>query len=112
MFSVIYITAGNMEEARKIGRTLVDEHLCACANIFPITSIYRWKGKIEEGSEFGIFIKTTNSNIKNIEKMVKQLHSYETPCVISLNIDEGSEDYLKWIEGSVHSEPFPIRKDD
>ena len=101
MFSVIYITAGDREEARKIGRTLVEEGLAACANIFPITSIYRWGGSIEEGSEFGIFLKTRKSKIKEITERVKQIHSYEVPCVISLNIDEGSEDYVKWIEGSV-----------
>jgi len=101
MFSVIYITAGDREEAMKIGRTLVEEGLAACANLFPITSIYQWKEKIEEGSEFGIFVKTRKSKIEEITERVKQIHSYEVPCVISLNIDEGSQDYLKWIEGSV-----------
>ncbi|MCZ7405999.1 MAG: divalent cation tolerance protein CutA, partial [Candidatus Methanoperedens sp.] len=48
MFSIVYITAGDMDEARKIGRELVEDHLAACANIFPITSIFRWKGKIDE----------------------------------------------------------------
>lgn len=101
MFSVIYITAGSLDEARKIGRALVDDRLAACANIFPITSIYRWHGKVEEGYEFGIFIKTRKSKIKEVEKRVKQLHSYDVPCVISLDIEAGSEDYLKWIKESV-----------
>ena len=101
MFSIVYITAGNLEEAKRIGRELVEERLAACANIFPINSVYRWKDKIEEASEFGSIVKTETGKVKEIEKRVKQLHSYEVPCVVSFRIDEGSEDYLKWIDESV-----------
>ncbi|KCZ72601.1 hypothetical protein ANME2D_01030 [Candidatus Methanoperedens nitroreducens] len=101
MFSIIYITAGDMEEARNIGRKLIEERLAACVNIFPITSIFRWKDNIDESNEFGILVKTKTDRIKEIEKRVKQLHSYEVPCVISFKLGEGSADYLKWIEESV-----------
>jgi periplasmic divalent cation tolerance protein len=101
MFSIVYITAGDMNEARKIARLLVEERLAACANIFPITSIFRWKGKIDETGEFGIIIKTKTEKVKEIEKKVKEIHSYEVPCVVSFMLDEGSSDYLKWIEDSV-----------
>lgn len=101
MFSVIYITAGNMDEARRIGKKLIEEHLAACVNIFPISSIYRWKDNIEESNEFGMIVKTKTEKVKEIEKRVKQLHSYEVPCVIELKIGEGSAEYLKWIEESV-----------
>ena len=101
MFSIIYITAGDIEEARKIGRMLIEERLAACANIFPITSIFRWKGKIDEANEFGIFVKTRSEKVKEIENKVKEIHSYEVPCVVSFNMDEGSADYLEWIDESV-----------
>jgi periplasmic divalent cation tolerance protein len=101
MFSIIYITAGSMDEAKSIGRALAEERLAACVNIFPITSIFRWNGKINEESEFGMLVKTKTDKVKDIEKRVKQLHSYEVPCVISLKMDLGSEDYLKWIEECV-----------
>ena len=101
MFSIIYITAGDLAEARKIGRILVEEHLAACANFFPITSIFRWKGNIDEASEFGIIVKTRTEKVKEIEKRVKEIHSYEVPCVVSFKIDEGSSDYLEWINDSV-----------
>jgi len=101
MFSIVYITAGDMDEARKIGRELVEGHLAACANIFPITSIFRWKGKIDETNEFGIIVKTRTEKVKEIEKKIKEIHSYEVPCVVSFRMDEGSPDYLKWIEDSV-----------
>lgn len=102
MFSIIYITAGDMAEARKIGRQLVEERLAACVNIFPITSIFRWKGNIDEANEFGIIVKTRSEKVKDIEKRVKEIHSYEVPCVLSFSIDRGSAEYLKWINESVH----------
>ncbi len=101
MFSIVYITAGDMDEARKIARVLVEERLAACANIFPVTSIFRWKGKIEESSEFGIIVKTKTAKVREIEEKVKEIHSYEVPCVVSFRMDKGSSDYLKWIEDSV-----------
>lgn len=104
MFSIIYITAGDMEEAKKIGRALVDERLAACVNIFPITSIFRWKGNIDEAQEFGIIAKTKSEKIKDIEKRVKEIHSYEVPCVVSFRINEGSADFLKWIKESVEEQ--------
>lgn len=103
MFSIVYITAGDMEEARKIGRILVEERLAACVNIFPISSIYRWKENIEEAQEFGMLVKTGSGKVKEIEKRVKEIHSYEVPCVVSLRIDEGSDDYIKWIEECVET---------
>ena len=97
MFSIVYITAGSMDEAKSIGRVLVEERLAACVNIFPITSIYRWNNDIEEAGEFVMLVKTVTGKVKDIEMRVKQLHSYEVPCVISFKMDSGSEDYLKWI---------------
>jgi periplasmic divalent cation tolerance protein len=97
MFSIIYITAGDMPEARKIGRILVEERLAACANIFPITSIFRWKGNVDEASEFVIIVKTRTEKVKEIEKRVKEIHSYEVPC----KIEDGSCKYLEWINDSV-----------
>lgn len=101
MFSIIYITAGDMAEARKLGRILVEERLAACVNIFPITSIFRWKDNIDEANEFGIIVKTISDKVKKIEKRVKEIHSYEVPCVVSFKIDEASAKYLEWIQESV-----------
>ncbi len=101
MFSIVYITAGEMKEAKRIGRKLIEERLAACANIFPIDSIYRWKNNVEEAREFGIIIKTKSAKVAEIEKRVKEMHSYEVPCVISFRIDGGSEDYIRWIDESV-----------
>lgn len=101
MFSIVYITAGSQEEAKEIGRKLVKERLAACVNIFPINSIFRWKDKIDESEEFGMILKTRSEKVRDIEKRIKEIHSYEVPCVVSFRVDEGSADYLKWVEESV-----------
>ncbi len=96
----IYITAGDEDEARRIGRTLVEEKLAACVNILPIKSIYRWEGNIEENGEVAMFVKTKAELADQVIDRVKELHSYEVPCIVSLPITKGNPDYLRWIEES------------
>ncbi len=99
MFSVVYITARDLDEAKRISRVLVEERLAACVNVFPITSIYHWNGLQEEG-EAALIVKTTTKNVKKVENRVKELHSYDVPCIISFQID-GSKEFLKWIGDEV-----------
>ena len=96
----IYITTRDEDEARRIGKTLVEEKLAACVNIHPITSIYRWQGEIEEEGEAAMLVKTTAELADRVIERVKELHSYEVPCIVSLSIDKGYPGYLKWIEES------------
>jgi len=99
-FSLVYITAPNEKEAKRIADVLVSEKLAACCNIFKIDSIYWWRGKIEKTGEYGIFVKTKKSLVEKIIKRVKEIHSYSVPCIISFNIEKGSKDFLNWIEKS------------
>ena len=103
MFSIIYITTSDLGEARRIARTLVEERLAACVNVFPITSIYHWDG-VQEDDEVALIVKTRRENVKKIEERVKELHSYETPCIISFAIDSGSEEFLKWVDMKIDTD--------
>lgn len=97
---LIYITTSDKEQARTIGKDLVENRLAACVNIIDgMRSIYRWKGELVEETEAILIAKTHYSKVKKLTKRVKKLHSYECPCVISLTIteDEGNEDYLNWL---------------
>ncbi|MFC1948797.1 divalent-cation tolerance protein CutA [Chloroflexota bacterium] len=94
----IYVTAGSEDEARRIGRTLVEEKLAACVNILPVTSIYRWEENIEEEGEFVMFVKTKGRLADKVIARVRELHSYDVPCIVALPIAKGNPDYLKWIE--------------
>lgn len=100
MFSIVYITASNFEEAKGIARFLVEERLAACANIFPVTSIFQWKG-MQEASEVTVIAKTKSEKVEEIIARVKQIHSYEVPCIISWKIEQGYKPFLKWIEDEV-----------
>ena len=98
-YVLVYVTASNKEEAKKIGEALVKERLAACVNIYPeIESIYWWQGKVEESGEAALILKTRRSLVPKVIERVKQLHSYTAPCIIALPIVEGYEDFLKWIE--------------
>ena len=94
-----YVTAGSPEEARSLGRALVAERLAACANILDgMTSLYWWQGKLEQAAESVVILKTRSELVPALTERVKQLHSYECPCVVALPISEGNADYLSWIE--------------
>lgn len=97
---LIYITTSDSEQAKSIGKDLVENRLAACVNIVDgVHSIYRWKGELVEEKESILIAKTHYSKVKKLTKRVKKLHTYECPCVISLTIteDEGNEDYLNWL---------------
>jgi periplasmic divalent cation tolerance protein len=96
--SLIYVTAPSDEEARKIAGTVVAERLAACANIIPgVTSLYWWQGRVQEDSEVTIILKTRDDRVDRLTERVKDLHSYECPCVVALPIAEGNPAFIDWI---------------
>ncbi len=98
-FEFVYVTAPSPEEARKIGRALVEERLAACVNIFDtMTSLYWWEGKIDEGHEAVLVAKTRADLVAAVTDRIKALHSYACPCVVALPITQGNPDFLAWIE--------------
>jgi periplasmic divalent cation tolerance protein len=100
-FLSVYITASSRDEADKIACMLIEEHLAACANIFPgVLSVYRWQGKIERAEECAIIAKTTSDKFVALQKRVKELHSYECPCIVAWPIVAGSEAFLEWVKKS------------
>ncbi len=102
---LIYITTKDRDEAVFIGGELVKQKLAACANIIDgMESIYWWQGKIESDKECILIVKTTQGKVQQITDLVKELHSYDVPCVISINLedDEGNPEYLQWLSDSVN----------
>lgn len=93
---LVYIVAGNMENASQIARELVSRRLAACVNMFPVSSVYRWKEEIEEDNEIAMFVKTNSSRFDEITKLVKALHTYEMPAIEFWEID-GEKEYLNWV---------------
>ena len=97
--SWLYITAGTRDEAQAIARTLVEERLVACANIFgDMDSVYWWDGAVKSETEVAFIVKTRASLVEEVVARITELHSYDCPCVVALAIDGGNPDYLAWIE--------------
>lgn len=98
-YRLIYITTKDRGEARSIGLTLIKDRLAAGVNIIDkIESIYWWEGKVQNGSEALLIAKTKEAAVPALIEKVKSLHSYKTPCIVSLPIAEGNPDFLRWIE--------------
>ncbi|MCX6824910.1 MAG: divalent-cation tolerance protein CutA [candidate division SR1 bacterium] len=89
-YIIIYSTYPNKKEAKQMANMLLDKHLIACANFFPIESMYYRKGKKESTKEIVALYKTQNKHRKKIQKEIIQNHSYDLPCIIKLNIEANS----------------------
>jgi len=95
----VYITFPNQKAAEALGKKLVQQKLCACVNIIPkMTSIYRWKGKVEKGSEVILLAKTQKKLLKKLTSFVLKNHSYDVPCVLHWSAKSGNKDYSDWIQ--------------
>ena len=99
---IVLSTVGSEEEARKIAHHLVEQQLAACVNIVPkIESVYRWQGKVESNREYLLLIKTSSEKFPEVRDAIRELHSYELPECIALAVEDGSSEYLQWVEESL-----------
>ena len=95
---VVFSTSNSLDEARKIGHTLVEEGHIACCNIVPsVESIFKWQGKLQVEHEVLMILKTKDDKFPAVEKRIKELHSYEVPEIIAIPITQGSKSYLDWV---------------
>ena len=95
----VYITAGSLEEAKRIGQILVGKNLAACVNLLEnMTSIFKWEEKLEESQEVIMIAKTRQQFMVKLIETVKNNHSYDCPCILELPIQGGNPDFLSWIE--------------
>ena len=103
-YAFILTTVSTEEEGHMIANELVKNKLAACVNIIPkVHSVYEWENAIQNETEVLLMIKTTKAREKDIYQTVQSLHSYDTPELITLPIDNGSDTYLHWLENSVRS---------
>jgi len=98
MPKLIYCTTSDITEAHQISHRLLEEKLVVCVNIFPsIESLYRWNGTIETKKETALFIKTVDENVTNTIQRIKDLHSYDVPEIIVLDLIDGLPEYFEYL---------------
>ena len=101
----ITTTTPTRDEADRIAAALVERRLAACVQVAgPITSVYRWEGRLETAHEWLCIIKTTAARYPQIETAIRELHSYELPEIIGTEIMAGNGAYLRWVEAETVSE--------
>ena len=96
---IVLITAPNIEEAESLAQKMIVAKLAACVQISPaVISFYVWKGEMQRDSEHQLFIKTLPEKFDELEKFIRENHSYETPEIVAVSAEKVSEDYLKWVK--------------
>ena len=96
---LIYVTCDSDVQAGSIAHILIEEKFAACANILPgATSIYKWQDQIQQEEEVILVLKTKASLFNKVQEVIKELHSYENPCIVALPIESGSAEFLQWID--------------
>jgi len=98
----VLTTVKNRIEARRMAEKIVSEKLAACASAIPnITSVYRWRGRVERAREVMLVAKTSAKKLDRLIHRIKELHSYEIPEILVLRVERGLPEYLKWLEESL-----------
>jgi periplasmic divalent cation tolerance protein len=96
------MTTGDKDEARSIGRALVESKFAACVNILEnMTSIYSWEGRLQEDREVVLLAKTTADRFAGLAAKVAEMHSYDCPCILGFHVSDGHPPFLDWIRASV-----------
>lgn len=99
---LVYVTTADKGEARRIGEHLVSTRLAACVNILDgMNAIYMWEGKLQDDQETVLLAKTMDFKLAALTEAIKQMHSYDCPCVVALPIEGGNTDFLGWIAAEV-----------
>ncbi|MCS7150685.1 MAG: divalent-cation tolerance protein CutA [Caldimicrobium sp.] len=94
----LYVTTSSMEEAEKIGKILLERRLCACVNIYDgVKSHYWWQGKIESSTEAIMIVKTRETLLNEAERIIKENHSYTTPCIAKIPVEIIFKPFEEWL---------------
>ena len=96
---LIYVTCSDQNEAKRLASHLLEQNLIACANIMaPHTAVYEWEGAICDEPETAVIFKTRKELYDKLESEIVKHHSYDVPCILSLDIEKGHQPFLDWIE--------------
>lgn len=101
---LLYVTTSSRQDAERIARALLEDRSIACANILErMQSLYWWEGKVQTATEAVLLLKTAADRVEQVIERVRELHSYEVPCVLSVAVEAGNPEFLSWIEVETRS---------
>jgi len=100
-YGMVISTCESKETAQAIARALIESKLAACVQMLPVESMYTWQGKVCEGSETALFIKTKTALFDKAAAAIREIHPYEVPEIIQIPLTDGLPAYLKWIDDCV-----------
>ena len=96
---VVFVTTANRKQAMRIAEAVVRKRLAACGNVIPsVTSIFRWKRRVQKNGEALLIMKTTLRRYPALERLIRSMHSYEVPEIIGLTVGKGLRPYLEWVQ--------------
>lgn len=95
--ALVYTVCASEDEALVISRALVQSGLAACANLWPVTSVYCWEAELVEDRETAMLVKTVRTQVATVFEQIAALHSYELPCLLQLSPDTAEPLYARWI---------------
>ena len=97
--ALAYIPCKNKDEAKKIAKTCLEESLAVCANILPsYESLYFWEGELKEETESLLLLKHKMSDFPLLRKKIRELHSYDVPCITQIHLNNTNQEFLNWVE--------------
>ncbi|MCP3875448.1 MAG: divalent-cation tolerance protein CutA [Desulfobacteraceae bacterium] len=97
-YCIILTTCPNDDEANSLASKLIKEKLAACVQLTPIKSYYSWKNEQHIDPEIKLLIKTRTKLYESVEQLIKKSHSYDVPQIVQIPINDGSDQYLDWID--------------
>ena len=101
---IVLTTESTLDEANNLGRALVEERLVACATLLPVVqSIYYLEDQLQSAPETMVVLKTSEDKLEALEKRLRELHTYRVPEFLVLPVEYGSQSYLEWMFGVLHS---------
>lgn len=99
---LIQTTTPTRDEALRLARELVEQRLVACAQLSNIESVYLWEGKLQQEPECRLLLKTSDDKWPEVERFIRERHSYEVPAIFAVPVTQASEAYTAWVSEVTH----------
>ena len=105
-YRIVLVTVPDRKTGRLLAKAALEARLIACANLLPgVESHYRWQGKLQQGGEILMLLKSSQSSLKALERLILAKHPYDTPEMLVLNIESGTPKYVRWLADCLKPSP-------